>query len=612
MRAVTFDCETEAIVGNPLVSPPRMVGYAVLVPDQEPVYLAWGHPTENNCDFGDAREYARKLVRDTQLPFIFHNAPFDIACMADSLSLPWYFFNGGWKRVHDTMYLLFLRDPYSRTFALKPGATRWLGTPPVEQTELRNWILANISESTPSTWGEFISRAPGDLVGRYAIGDIVRTRGLFDLLYKWIEEQQMVSAYDRERALMPRLVKATQHGIRIDRERLEKDEVIYTKELEKCENSLASKLGITVEQLHDDSALADGLERSGAVTQWVLTKTGKRSMSKDNLRISDPEIKNLMTYRGKVATCLQMFMRPWLQFSGKENRVHPNWNQVRQAKGEKDSKGARTGRLSSDEPNFQNVPNTFLDKKHNPLIVPEGLLPFPRMRVYCLPEVGHVWLKRDFSSQEVRILAHFEDGQLCEAYRGNPNLDPHQMAMELIQNLVGILYSRPTIKITGFSIIYGSGINGLSGQLEIPYHEAGRIRYSYLAAMPGVKDLMDDVKGRGERGEPIRTWGGRLYYAEIGSDGRNFAYKLLNYLIQGSAADQTKESINDWFENKPHDDVFLATVHDEINISAPSELWQNSMGILRVCMERDRFDVPFRSEGFYGPNWSEIEALEEN
>src|SRR5690606_12969720 len=125
----------------------------------------------------------------------------------------------------------------------------------------------------------------------------------------------------------------------------------------------------------------------------------------------------------------------------------------------------QTGRLSSDTPNFQNVPTEFVDATGAPLATPEGLLHLPRLRRFCLPEDGHVWLKRDFSSQEIRILAHFEDGGLCEAYKTDPNLDPHEMARQLVNNLIGVLYSRKSIKITGFSIIYGSGARGLSGQL---------------------------------------------------------------------------------------------------------------------------------------------------
>lgn len=618
MSLITLDFETEAIVGNPVVNPPRPVGVAVYADDIEPTYLAWGHPEGmgNNVYFGDAHKYLINILESGR-PLLFHNAPFDISvqnkyfCNAQVLWI-----NEGWRRIHDTMYLLFLNDPYSTTLSLKPSADRYLGLGPDEQTALYNWILANVPDATPKTAGAFICRAPVDLVGPYAIGDVVRTRKLFDLLHPQIVERGMEGAYDRERRLMPILVGGTRRGIRVARDDLERDERIYTEAVGQAERLLSDRLRCPVDHLNHDETLANALEQSGAVTEWVHTKTGKRSMSKDNLKIVIPEIKMLMEYRSGISTCLQTFMRPWIEFSRVDGRVHPNWNQVRTSHGNGGDLGTRTGRLSSSGPNFQNVPTEFTNSLGQPLPVPEGLPPYPLMRRYCLPEEGHVWLKRDFSSQEIRILAHFEDGSLCQAYRGNPALDPHQMAVDLILGITGVKYARKDIKITGFSIIYGSGATGLSVQLGTDRGSAFAIREAYLDAMPGLRTLMSDVQLRGRSGQPIRTWGGRLYFVEAPKeiDGRirDFAYKLLNYLIQGSAADQTKESLNDWESLRKWDAVFLATVHDEINISAPAEAWQEHMATLKECMNRDRFDVPMLSEGFVGANWQDIEDVVES
>jgi DNA polymerase-1 len=605
---ITIDFETEGIVGNPLVNPPTAVGYAVWVPGSEPTYLAWGHPTGNNVTYQVAREYLHKLFWSGQ-PLLFHNAGFDLSVAEnEAVPFPWWDSPDKWKLIHDTMYLLFLADPYSATLSLKPSADRYLGMPAEEQTALYDWIVANIPEATYKTAGAFIAKAPGDLVGRYAIGDVVRTRKLFDLLHSRICELGMEAAYDRERRLFPITMEGTKRGIRINRDLLQWHEQVYTECHTAATIRLASSLNCPTEHLEKDTLLADALERAGAVTEWILTTTGKRSMSKDNLRISNPEIKSLMGYRSALETCLQTFMRPWLSYSAGDGRLHPNWNQVR-TRGDLRDSGTRTGRLSSDSPNFQNVPTEF-----SKIAVPEGLHPLPTLRSYCLPEQGHVWLKRDFSSQEIRILAHFEDGSLCEAYRANPSLDPHQMAMDLIQAMIGVLYARKDIKITGFSIIYGSGARSLAVQLGQSYEEAYAIKEAYLGAMPGVRALMQDVQGRGRSGQPIRTWGGRLYYTEpsreIDGRMRDFAYKLLNYLIQGSAADQTKQALGDWNENRKWDAIFLATVHDEINISAPKETWQEHMATLKEAMNRDRFDVPFLSEGFVGENWHEIAPTE--
>ena len=222
-----------------------------------------------------------------------------------------------------------------------------------------------------------------------------------------------------------------------------------------------------------------------------------------------------------------------------------------------------------------------------------------------LPEVGHVWLKRDFSAQEMRILAHFAEGKLYEAYKRDPTVDPHRMVQEMLKELLGIDLPRKLLKIIAFGIMYGRGVPNLSLVLGVSLEEGKRFRDAYFAVLPEVRELSLATRRRGGRGGSITTWGGRRYYREPNPD-RDLSYKLLNYLIQGSAADQTKQSLVDWRAARGTS-TLLAAVHDEINISAPVEDLAVEMGILQRSMDADRFDVPFRSEGFMGPNWSDIE-----
>lgn len=599
---ITLDYETQMIKGNPVVNPPDPVGLAVWVPGTAPTYLAWGHPTGNNITRQAGLEYAKRVFGSNH-PLLFHNAPFDLSVTDGALGTTWKY--SEWNRFHDTQYLVFLDDPYASTLSLKPSAARYLGMPPNEQDELKSWILTHVPEATEKDWGGFIARAPGGLVGKYAIGDVVRTRKLFDHLHGRIVERGMEQAYDRERRLMPILSESSRKGIRVNRSKLEEDSDAYRRELDRADNKVREILGAPGLDFGKRGELADALDKSGHVTDWALTPTGKRSTSKKTLRIPDPILDGLVRYRGALNTCLGTFMNPWLQLSERDGRLHTSWNQVRTV--ERDSRGTQTGRLSSNSPNFQNVPTEF------DLVVPEGFMALPLMRVYLLPEVGHIWLKRDFSSQEVRILAHFEDGQLLQSYVSNPDFDPHAENKARVFEITGRDFARKYIKITGFSLIYGAGVPGVMRQTGIEEYEVGKeLRNAVLDAMPDVKDLMKEVQRAGRRGESIRTWGGREYFVEPSKiiDGamRSFEYKLLNYLIQGSAADQTKESVIAWDDQRSWEATFLATVHDEINISAPKESWQKHMADLKQAMDAERFDVPFKSEGFVGENWEEIEA----
>lgn len=227
------------------------------------------------------------------------------------------------------------------------------------------------------------------------------------------------------------------------------------------------------------------------------------------------------------------------------------------------------------------------------------------MRKYLLPEEGHVWLKRDFSAQEMRILAHYTEGALAQAFRRDPSTDPHEAVKAIIKEKIGVELSRKSAKITGFGIMYGRGVPNLSAALGVDVDRGKATRDAYYAALPEVRELSNETRARGKRGGYITTWGGRRYFREPNEE-RDLSYKLLNYLIQGSAADQTKQAMVDWDRLRKPTDLLIAAVHDEINVCAPAEEAEAAMHRLQVSMDWPRFDVPFQSEGYSGPNWSDI------
>ena len=595
---LTVDFETEAIQGNPIYNPPRPVGVSIKREGEESHYLAWGHPTENNCSFEDGRAQLLAALHEDKEGYLAHNAPFE----ASILHRHFGYVQKDPLKVHDTQYLLFLTDPYATSFSLKPSAERILGLPPDEQTEVMRWVLAHVPGSKKSDWGAHICKAPGKMVGRYAVGDTDRTRALYDVLYPRMLQAGMLEPYRREQHLMPVLTASSQRGVRLDTARLEQDITTYSAAKRTAENYIHKQLGDF--NIDSDEELASALERTGQVTAWVLTATGRRSTSRKNLvgRVKDPALLAYLAYRGVLSTCLGTFALPWLeQARAEEGRLHPQWNQVRADKGtDNDMSGTRTGRMSCRNPNLQNPPNEF-----ESLVIPEGLPPPMIMRRYLLPEEGHVWLKRDFSAQEMRIMAHFAEGRLFDAFCLDPATDPHVAVQKMIKELLGIDMPRKYVKITGFGIMYGRGVPNLSAALGVDQEEGKRVRDAYYAALPEVRQLSIETRNRGKRGQFIRTWGGRVYYREP-NDERDLSYKLLNYLIQGSAADQTKQAMVDWERVRAPHDTLLAAVHDEINVSAPVEDAANAMQRLKNAMNADRFDVPFMSEGYTGPNWGEI------
>jgi DNA polymerase I-like protein with 3'-5' exonuclease and polymerase domains len=584
---ITLDFETEGIVGNPLVKPPAPVGLAIQVNEDQPQYVT-----------GLQAMYdALSQIYAGHDDLLFHNAPFDTRVAEDHLALPM----PKWQRIHDTQYVLYMNDPYAQTLSLKPSAERWLNEPPEEQDELRDWILRHVPEATPSSWGGFISVAPASIVEPYAKGDVHRTFSL----YRQLRPSTPTEAYDRERRLMPILVRSTQRGVRIAREALGEAIEKYTEALRGADDVLLHTPGVPGLNLDSPAQMGTALVDGGWLGDApLLTATGKIQTNKKALeaQIKDPKLLNLIRYRQALTTCLESHMSTWYDLSEEDGRVHAEWSQVRST--DRGKSGTRTGRMSCARPNLQNPPTEF---DFDP---PEGLPEMPILRRFFLPEEGHVWCKRDFSGQEVRIAAHFEDDILMRAFQKNPNLDAHELARVKILETTGKEFRRGQVKITAFQIIYGGGAPAISAQVGCSLAEAAELKDAYLSAMPGIRALQRSTKQRGYAKNPIRTWGGREYLPEppkmIKGRMRSFEYKLLNYLIQGSAADQTKQCMNDWEDQRGPDDVFLIQVHDEMNISAPAETWEKSMAVLQDAMDQDLFDVPARSEGFVGDNWGDI------
>lgn len=604
---ITLDFETHGIEPRPDY-PPKPVGVSVRVNDGEDVYYAWGHPTGNNCSEGKARRIIEKIWASSH-EIVMHNAAFDLEVARVHFGVP----DLPWRRVHDTMFLLFLSEPHSESLSLKPSAERLLDLPPTEQDEVRDWLVnAGIARRSDRAWGKHIAMAPGDLVGKYAKGDTLRTYKLFKLLYKEIKDRGMEEAYDRERRVLPILMRNEREGMRLDERRLARDAKMYTAAKETVEAWLSERLGCDI-NFNSAAEVADVLDATGMVTEWKLTKTGRRSTAKGSLTpdmFADPQVAQAFGYRSRLSTCLGTFFLPWANLAV-DGHLVTSWNQVR-TRGSGASTGTRTGRPSTQEPNFLNVPKTFYDKNDgyvHPafLDIPE----LPLMRVYLLPDEGEVFLHRDYNQQELRLLGHFEDGLLMEAYNKDPMLDVHNFVGDEIFKINNVRLSRRATKIINFGMIYGLGLGGLAADLDTSIDEAKDLKAAQLQAIPGLKNLTAAIKGTVRRGEPIRTWGGREYYVEepkvIGGRYREFTYKLLNYLIQGSAADVTKEALIRYDATRVHS-RFLVTVYDEINISAPKRHAREEMAILREAMEGiENIDVPMLSDGKYGPNWGSLE-----
>lgn len=625
----TADFETLPIEGGRPEYPPKPVGLASKRPGAPSEYQAFGHLTGGNTTSYAATKQRLQELWDSGLPILFFNAKFDLAIAYEIYGmheLPW-------DRVHDAMFLAFLADPHARDLSLKGLCEDLLGWAPEERDAMSDWlwdhraalktefgIKINRGKHGVAHAAKWTAYVPGDIAAPYGCGDTDRTEALFNHLYPIIVENGMLEAYDRERKLLPILMENERDGMRVDMPGLEQDVVGYRGEQERAEEWLRKRLNCVSINFDADREIAEVFRRERIVREedWVMTAGGDYSVSKVNLKPSmyaDPQVAAVFGYRNRIKTALDMFMVPWLEQGSKNNGfISTNWNQTRGGDG-----GTRTGRPSTSKPNFLNISKSFLDRgdgyEHPSAI---DLYPLPLVRKYVLPDDDEsLFLHRDFDGQELRVFAHFEGGDLAAQYHSDPAADPHRYIQRVLletaaPNIAARFQDRTNVKIMNFQSLYGGGLTAIMDKLECSRHEAKAFKAAHDRVMPGRKELVDEILRVVRRGEPICTWGGRLYFPEEPVFSKKFGramtfeYKLINYLIQGSAADITKDVLINWHNHPDRDARFLVTVYDEINISAHQSVAGEQMEVLRECMENVDLDVPMRSSGKYGVNWGSL------
>ena len=617
MKPVFLDFETEGIEARPKY-PPVPVGLAIYDPEGEYPngYHSFGHANGNNTT-KEAVKTMLELIYDSGREICFHNAMFDLDVAEMHLDLPM----PESTRIHDTLILAFLFNPHVQSLSLKDLVVTYGLAEPTERDELKEWIIANVDEARrkKSTWGAYICRGPAALVGKYAEADVRLTSLLFEHLYSQVVPLQ-AEPYAREMALIPMLLENSRLGVRVDREGLEKARQQAIVDIEKCNVWVRALLGSPDLNVDSDKQLVDSIyptEYWNKTNGWPATDKGSPKADKETLEeiITHQELKGVLRYRANLSTCLSTFIEPWLEASQSTGRIYTNWNSVRGERG-----GTRTGRLSS-TPNFQNAPVRYpkivtggatANMGRNEIVIPIDLdiAPLPLIRSFILPDEGHKLVACDFNAQELRIFAHFEGGNLMQQYQQDARADLHTYAAKLMTQAAGQEVSRTYSKGVSFAILYGAGPQKISEMLEISYELAKTLMDAYTSAVaPGLKTMQSVMRTRYKLNHPLKTLGGRHVRMEppkiINGRLREFDYKGVNLLIQGSAADQAKAAML-LYQKKRLGSRLLLSVHDELVISAPIEHIEREAETLMwsMCNALD-MDVPMVSDYKVGDTYQE-------
>lgn len=381
-------------------------------------------------------------------------------------------------------------------------------------------------------------------------------------------------------------------GVKLDTERLRKMEMEIGTQLDRIEKQVFQHAGEAF-NINSPKQLGVILFEKLGLPPIKKTKTGY-STSADVLEQLAPKhevIQEILHYRqlGKLQSTyiegLQKVVNP------DTDKVHTRFNQAL----------TQTGRLSSTDPNLQNIP----------IRLEEGR----KIRQAFVPsEEGWVIFAADYSQIELRVLAHIAgDEKLIEAFQ--EGLDIHtRTAMEVFHVEADEVTDnmRRHAKAVNFGIVYGISDYGLSQSLNITRKEAGQFIDRYLKGYPGVKEYMDDiVRDAKEKGYVSTLLQRRRYLPEITSRNfniRSFAERTaMNTPIQGSAADIIKKAMLEMAERMKQEKLksrLLLQVHDELIFEAPEEEIEKLKHIVPDVMENAvELKVPLKVDYAYGPTW---------
>ena len=552
-----------------------VIGFAVAV-DGWQAYYPFKHLGGGNMIEPQVLKYMKDVcaLHNTK---IFHNAQYDIGWLeATGIKV-----NGP---VVDTMVAAALIDESRYSFALNNLAKEYIGEMKAE-TDLIEAAKDHGVDPKAEMW-----KLPAEHVGFYAEQDARITYRLWQVFKHELHKQNLTTIWELESALLPILIRMRQRGVRVDVDKAE----ILAKEFVAREKVVLSEIKKLVGKDVDIWAarnIADAFDKLH-INYPRTEKSNEPSFTQNWLVNSPHKISKLIVQAREINKFHSTFLNSIMKYSHK-GRIHAEINQLRSDQG-----GTVSGRISMSNPNLQQLPAR--NKEFGPMI--RGLF---------LPEEGYKWGSFDYSQQEPRMVVHYA-ASIGEGYEGSQELvkaydnataDFHQT----VADLVGI--ERSQAKTIGLGLMYGMGKNKLAISLGLSKEEAELLIAKYNRKVPFVKLLSDRCMKKANSEGVIRTKKGRKCRfdlwepmdfgihtpekfenaaAKYGSNNikRAFTYKALNRLIQGSAADQTKQAIVSCYEQGY---LPIVQIHDELcfNVKPGDEI--KIKEIMENCME---FKVP--------------------
>jgi DNA polymerase I-like protein with 3'-5' exonuclease and polymerase domains len=395
-------------------------------------------------------------------------------------------------------------------------------------------------------------------------------------------------------------------GARVDLEKAEKTKKYFKSEEEKIYSNIKKETGIDIgaSDIYTASSLQKVFDKLGE--KYELTEKNKQAKISNTLmrESENPLIRSISVareYNKAHTTFIDSILK-----HNVDGRIHAEINQLKGEYG-----GTVSGRLSMNNPNLQQVP------ARNEAIG-------PKIRSLFLPEEGHKWASLDYSQQEPRLLVHYAKKHGLEGADTlikffHEGKDFHQVTADMAQ------ISRKEAKTIGLGLMYGMGIGKLADSLEISEEQAKALKKKYNDNVQFLNNIIVRATRYTEQNGYINTllgrrcrfdlWENKDFYDKRMMSYENAkktwawnemkragTYRALNRLIQGSAADQTKQAmVNLWKEVGV---VPMIQIHDELNVSVANETQVKE--IKEIMESAVELHVPVKCDAEVGPNWGEI------
>ena len=417
--------------------------------------------------------------------------------------------------------------------------------------------------------------------------------GLYDTLSAKVTEEGMdrlLAEVELPLALV--LADMERTGMLVDKEGLVAFGEKMKQELEGCLARIYEQVGYEF-NVNSPRQLGKALFEDLKLPPRKKTKSGYSTNAEtlESLRSEHPVIDDILQYR-TYQKLNSTYVEGLLKVIGPDGRMHSTFNQTE----------ARTGRLSSSEPNMQNIP----------IRTPLG----SQLRQFFVAKPGCTLVDADYSQIELRLLAHISgDESMRQAFLTGQDI--HRSTAAKIYNLPPEMITpalRSSAKAVNFGIVYGIGAFSLSRDINVSVKEADQFIKNYLATFPGVKNYMDETIAHGtEKGYVTTLFGRRRALPELASKNHNLRAlgerMAMNTPIQGTAADVIKLAMVKVWRRLRTEGLtakLILQVHDELIVEAPEAEAETVARILKEEMEGAvSYSVPLTADVGQGKTWLE-------